>query len=185
MGAGDGGLLRGGVGAAVGAGWGAGVGIARIFGGFAPAGAGASERAAGGGVAGAAGRVADEGGEAGGRAGGGGGQHLADAFLAELEVDFAGIFRAPVRPLVPARLAQQAIAELDAITAAQAQVFGPGEAFAAGFGGLAGRALAPGIIAGAEAADGDERNEQVPQAHGDLPLCCARGGDRGKCLIGG
>ena len=135
---------------------------------FAPAGAGAGERAA-------AGWFGAEGAPAGGGFGGGGGD-LIDAFAAELHVHIAGVVCAEVGPLVPAGLADQAIAERDALAAGEAGGFDLAEAHGAEFGELAGRAGAPGGVAGVEAAEGDERNEDVPQAHEDPPLPRAGGG---------
>lgn len=144
---------------------------------FAPAGAGAGERA------GAAGGFTGEGAPAGGGFGGGGGD-LIDAFAAELHVHIAGVVCAEVGPLVPAGLADQAIAERDARAAGEAGGFDLAEAHGAEFGELAGRAGAPGGVAGVEAAHGDGRNKQVPQAHEDPPLPRA-GEDRRNCLSGG
>lgn len=132
-----------------------------IIGRFAPAGAGAGERAA-------AGWFAGVGVPAGGGFGGGG--HFGDAFAAEAHVHIAGVVCAEVGPLVPAGLADQAVAERDALAAGEAGGFDLAEAHGAEFGELAGRAGAPGGVAGVEAAHGDGRNEQVPQAHEDPPL---------------
>lgn len=136
---------------------------------FAPAGAGAGERAAADGFVG-------EGAPAGRGLLGGGGGDLIEAFAAELHVDIAGVFRAPVGPPVPTGLADQAVAERDALAAGDAGGFDLAEAHGAEFGELAGRAGAPGGVAGVEAAHGDGRNEQVPQAHEDPPLPRAGGG---------